>query len=74
MFHTYFLPSLGNLDSSKTLLESGIKDGIKIMLIGSKLEEVKAIDESKPETSTKSVSKEKPSKEPLSQQKVRSSV
>lgn len=70
---TFVLFLTGNLEDKKTLEESGIKTGVKIMMIGSKMDDIKTIDEGKPESSSKTLSKEKVTKEPLCQQKVCSS-
>lgn len=70
--NSYCLLCEGNLEDQKTLEESGIKNGVKIMMIGSKMDDIKAIDEGKAESSKTSFSssKEKTTKESLCQQKV----
>lgn len=57
------------MDDQKTLQESGIKDGVKILMIGSKTYDVQALNANKPEPYRAAI-KEKATKEPLCQQKV----
>lgn len=59
----------GILVDTKTLKDSGIKDGTKIMMIGSKMNDILAVSTPK-EIVKESVKEPTTTKEPLCQQKV----
>lgn len=60
---------LGNLSDNKTLKECGIKNGVKLLMIGSKANDILAVASATKDSIVKE-SKEITSKEPLCQQKV----
>lgn len=58
------------MPDSKTLKECGIKDGVKVMMIGSKATDILAVASVTKDTIVKENKEPAPTKEPLCQQKV----
>ncbi|KAH9417385.1 Ubiquitin domain-containing protein ubfd1 [Dermatophagoides pteronyssinus] len=59
----------GNLSDTKTLKECGIKNGVKVMMIGSKATDILAVSSVTKDSIVKEIKEPVPTKEPLCQQK-----